>query len=289
MLKHTVDGNVGVETRGAGETGCALVDPAQLESAILNLVINARDAMPGGGTVIVETSHVDVTEGDEDYRAVPPGSYVMVSVSDSGTGIAPAELERVFEPFFTTKDVGSGTGLGLSMVYGFVKQSGGHIVIASQPGEGTTVRLYFPRTQAEGPVAAQPHPTQKNPGGNERIFVVEDNDMVRSTVTAQLLALGYTVVEAASGADALKVLAEDRNFDLLFTDVAMPGGVNGAQLASRARQIVPALPVLFTSGYADSALLDNSDWSEDAPMLSKPHRFSDLARKVRDVLDARAG
>jgi PAS domain S-box-containing protein len=289
LLRRTLGEPVEIETQFAADLWPVLADPAQLESAFANLAINARDAMPEGGRLVVETANKQL---DDDYAAlnvdVAPGSYVMLAVSDSGAGIAPAILEKVFDPFFTTKELGQGTGLGLSMVYGFAKQSGGHVKIYSEVDHGTTVRLYLPcadgrqrdddaaAVEADSPIS----------GGDAKILVVEDSAAVRQVAVSHLRAFGYRVVEAASGREALEKLATDDTIDLLFTDVVMPGGMSGPQLAQAARKRRPDLKVLFTSGYAESAIGSAPHVGLDGNLLSKPYRKEELARKLRAVLDA---
>ena len=240
--------------------------------------------MPDGGTLTIETQNVHL---DEDYAAhhveVAPGDYVMLAVSDTGTGMEPEVLARAFDPFFTTKEEGQGTGLGLSQVFGWVKQSGGHIKIYSEVGHGTTIKLYLPRAVAEGAVAAAPAEPVP-PGGNETILVVEDNANVRKTVVRQLHDLGYRSVEAESGASALKLVAEGLSFDLLLTDVVMPGGMTGYQLADQLRRTRPDTRVLFTSGYTELARSADQLSRRDS-LLSKPYRKQDLGRAVRRALD----
>lgn len=269
------------------------VDTSQLESATLNLVINARDAMPDGGKLTVETANMTIAAGDwydGEEIEIASGDYVVISVSDNGTGMPPHVAARVFEPFFTTKPVGQGSGLGLSMIYGFAKQSGGSVKIYSEAGVGTTVRLYLPRDGAkEGEAAevAAHHPIAGT--GNERILLVEDNDAVRRVVARQLEELGYGVVTACNAADALQALADDEGIDLMFTDVIMPGGMNGFELGRQARICRPALKVLHTTGFTRP--VDNiSDANGPPPqLLTKPYRKADLAIKLREVLDGSAG
>jgi len=288
LLRRTLGEPVEIETQFAAGLWPVLADPAQLESAFANLAINARDAMPNGGRLVIETANKQL---DEDYAAqnadVAPGSYVMLAVSDSGAGIAPAILEKVFDPFFTTKEMGQGTGLGLSMVYGFAKQSGGHVKIYSEIDHGTTVRLYLPRAGAgeENVAAAAAGADDTFLGGDARILVVEDSGAVRQVAVTHLRAFGYSVVEAGSGREALEKLAADEAIDLLFTDVVMPGGMSGPQLAQEARKRRPGLKVLFTSGYAESAIGGAPGAGLDGNLLSKPYRKEELARKLREVLD----
>jgi PAS domain S-box-containing protein len=262
------------------------VDANQLENAILNLALNARDAMPEGGKLTIETANASL---DESYRAkdaeVLPGQYVMVSVSDTGSGMSSDTAARVFEPFFTTKEVGKGTGLGLSMVYGFVKQSGGHVGVYSEPGHGTTLKLYFPRFVGEADQPAGPAPLQAPRGHeDEVILVVEDNEDVRAYSTMVLTELGYSVVEAVDAETALSILREDRQIDLLFTDVVLPGK-SGRELATAAAKLRPGLPVLFTTGYSRNAIVHHGRLDPGVNLLNKPFTFDQLAGGVRDVLD----
>lgn len=284
LLHRVLGEDVAVRSRPADGLWPANVDPTQVDDAIVNLAINARDAMPGGGTLTIETSNVHL---DEDYAAhhveVRPGEYVMLAVSDTGSGMPQDVIDRAFEPFFTTKEEGHGTGLGLSQVYGWVKQSGGHIKIYSELGHGTTIKLYLPRaeTQAE---AGQGAPDPGTPCGDETVLVVEDNPNVRKTVIRQLHDLGYETVEAESGGQALELARGGLEFDLLLTDVIMPGGMTGYQLADELRSERPSLKVLFTSGYTELAASNGSPARSD-PLLSKPYRKQDLGRAVRAVLD----
>jgi CheY-like chemotaxis protein len=264
----------------------ALIDPVQLENAILNLGINARDAMPEGGTLTIEVTNADVSL---DYAhaesGIRPGAYVVVSLTDTGTGMAADVRERAFEPFFTTKPVGSGTGLGLSMVYGFVRQSGGQVQLESAPGKGTIVRMYFPRTEegvAETPVDSAP---VSLPARGETVLVVEDDARVRDVTVQRLHKLGYRVIEAENGAQGLEQLRASRDVDLLFTDMVMPGGMSGADLAERARAERPDLKILFTSGYAEPEVVRKGGLAT-AHWLPKPHSAAELARKLREALES---
>jgi PAS domain S-box-containing protein len=262
------------------------LDPGQLEVALLNLTINARDAMQGrGGRLTIETANAELDHSYADANIeVPPGPYVMISVTDTGDGMAPDVVARAFEPFFTTKDVGKGSGLGLSMVYGFVKQSGGHAKIYSEPGHGTTIRLYFPRS-ARTEDGAQPIPANiEVSSGRESVLVVEDDRLVREHAVALLTGLGYQVTGAENGIEALEILKRRDDFDLLFTDVVMPGGVDGRQLADAVRELRPGLKVLFTSGYAESAIVHHGRLDAGVQLLSKPYRRQELAAKLREVL-----
>jgi CheY-like chemotaxis protein len=262
----------------------ALVDPSQLSAAIVNLAINARDAMPEGGKLTIETNNVvfeqDAVQSDDD---VDPGSYVLIAVSDTGTGIPAAHLTKVFEPFFTTKDVGAGTGLGLSMVYGFVKQSGGQIRIYSEEGYGTTFRIYLPNSDRIPQQVAEPLHKELELG-TETILAVEDNASVRTSVIAQLQSLGYKTLVAADAGEALAIVDAGADFDLLFTDVIMPGQMNGRQLAQEVARRRPSLKVLFTSGYAQNAISHHGRLDPGVLLLSKPYRRAELARMLRLAL-----
>jgi PAS domain S-box-containing protein len=286
LLRPALGGHVEIESRLADSVCEALVDPGQLSSALLNLAINARDAMPDGGKLTLETKNVTF---DADYAAandVQAGDYVMIAVSDTGSGIPESIRERVFDPFFSTKETGKGTGLGLSMVYGFVKQSGGHIKVYSEEGYGTTFRLYLPQADARpGLVAAEPS-TSEIEGGNETILVVEDDPLVRAYVNTQLQSLGYKTLSAANGAEALAIADGGAAFDLLFTDVIMPGGMNGRQLAAEMMKRHPALKVLFTSGYTENAIIHHGRLDTGVLLLAKPYRKLDLARMLRVALSS---
>ena len=291
LLRRTLGEQLEIETRFAADLWPVLADPAQLESAFANLAINARDAMPQGGRLAIETANKQL---DLDYTArnvdVAPGDYVMLAVSDNGTGIAPSILDKVFEPFFTTKEQGQGTGLGLSMVYGFAKQSGGHVKIYSEVGHGTTVRLYLPRAGADRQRSDVRAPELiEELVGDAKILVVEDNAEVRKVAVNYLLAFGYRVIEAGSGPEALEQLAADATISLLFTDVIMPGGMSGPELAQRALELRPDLKVLFTSGYAETAIEGGPSVGLVGNLLSKPYRKEDLARKLREVLEVKEG
>ncbi|MFD1331740.1 PAS domain S-box protein [Methylopila musalis] len=291
MLSRTLGETVELVAAQAPDLWRVEVDPNQLEAAVINLAVNARDAMPDGGKLTIETANVRL---DGRYAAehaeVKPGAYVAISVSDTGAGMDRGTVERAFEPFFTTKEVGKGTGLGLSMVYGFVKQSGGHVKIYSEPEHGTTVRIYLPRFTGEEPSHAGPaEPETPPPAGSssETILVVEDDDDVRVYSAGALRELGYRVLEARDGISALAVLGQaDEPIDLLFSDVVLPGGMNGEQLAGQARGLRPRLKVLFTTGYARNAIVHHGRLDSGVELITKPFAFSDLAARVRDILDA---
>jgi len=287
LLRRTLGEDVEIEMKLQPDLWPAPADKAQVESTVLNLAINARDAMPQGGKLTIETGNVHL---DEDYAArnaeVTPGDYVMLAVTDTGSGMPPEVLVRAFEPFFTTKEVGKGTGLGLSMIYGFAKQSRGHVKIYSEVGHGTTVRLYLPSQSAAGAIATPAMAAQSDhPRGGETILVVEDDVDVRAFVVGQLRDLGYRVVEASNGPQAQNVLEGDQPIDLLFTDVVMPGGLTGRQLSDEAKRRRPGLKTLFTSGYTENSIVHQGKLDPGVQFLSKPFRRQELALKVREALD----
>ncbi|WP_439578470.1 ATP-binding protein [Elioraea sp.] len=286
LLRRSLGEHVELDLHRAHTAWRAMVDPAQLESAVLNLCVNARDAMPRGGRITIETADVlldeDVAARDEE---VAPGPYVMLAVSDTGMGMTPEVLARAVDPFFTTKQQGKGTGLGLSMVWGFVKQSRGHLKIYSEQGHGTTVKLYLPRAEPQDGTAAAPAVAASVRGGNETILLVEDDALVREHVSGQLRSLGYRVLSAPDGPGALDVLEHDLSVDLLFTDVVMPGGMNGRELAALGQTCRPGLRVLYTSGYTENAIVHHGRLDPGVPLLNKPYRRDELAARVRSALD----
>jgi PAS domain S-box-containing protein len=290
LLRPTLGEHIEIETMFAEDPWLAFVDPSQLTTAILNLVLNARDAMPQGGKLIIETLNSKL---DESYAGqnseVKPGQYVLIAISDTGIGIPAELLDKVFEPFFTTKELGRGTGLGLSMVYGFVKQSGGHIKVYSEQGHGTTIKLYLPRSAelSQSPVEAGAE--QAAAGGSELILVVEDDSLVRNYVIAQIRSLGYRTLSAANADEALRAIGVDPTIDLLFTDVIMPGLMNGRVLAEAASKIRPGLKVLYTSGYTENAIVHHGRLDPGLLLLAKPYRKADLARMIRMALSASDG
>ncbi len=287
LLRRTLPEDIDLELVRAAGLWPALVDPAQLESAVLNLVLNARDAMPGGGRLTIETANAWIDQAyAEQHAEVSPGQYVLVTISDTGCGMTAAQLARAFEPFYTTKPTGKGTGLGLSMVYGFAKQSSGHLKLYSEPGEGTTARLYLPRAPVDRPATAPAAEAVTDAGlrGHELVLVVEDDDLVRRHGCQLLAGLGYRVLQAATGAEALALLQAHADIDLLFTDVVMPGGMNGRQLADAARSLRPGLKVLYSSGYTENAIVHHGRLDPGVHLLAKPYRSIDLARKLRAVL-----
>jgi CheY-like chemotaxis protein len=265
-------------------------DATELESAILNLALNARDAMPTGGRLTIETGNADIDRAYTLMHAeVVPGQYVVISVSDTGTGMTEDAVSRAFEPFYTTKPVGEGTGLGLSQVYGFVKQSGGHVKIYSEVAQGTSVKIYLPRlNDAVRVEAAEEVVSAPEAAEEETILVLEDDDDVRAYSVEILRELGYRVIEAHDGPSALRLLERQFRVDLLFTDVVLPGGMTGAQVAAKARDAKPDLKVLFTTGYARNAIVHHGRLDPGVQLITKPFSMSDLATRVRDVLDGLA-
>jgi len=289
LLARTLGETISIETVLASGLWRVLTDPHQLESAVLNLAVNARDAMPEGGKLTIETAN---TYLDESYVApfeqLKAGQYVMIAVTDNGLGMDTATLAQAFEPFFTTKAGGHGTGLGLSQVYGFIKQSGGHTKIYSEPGQGTTVKMYLPRTQVEPAVLGEhpiAHETAVAAAGGQTILVVEDEDKVRAASVEMLEELGYLVFEAADGSSALKLLDGRPAIDLLFTDVVLRGGMNGKELADQIRRLVPGVKILYTTGYARNAIVHHGRLDPGVELITKPFSYSQLATKIRAVLE----
>ncbi|MBX3430555.1 MAG: CHASE3 domain-containing protein [Hyphomonadaceae bacterium] len=288
LLRRTLGGNIDLEVVLGGGVWRCNTDQSEVENAILNICVNARDAMPEGGKLTIETSNAFL---DEAYAAasseVTAGQYVMIAITDTGGGIPPDVKARVFEPFFTTKEVGKGTGLGLAHVHGFLKQTGGHVAIYSEVGVGTTVKLYLPRTQMEERDQVAPQALSKElPLGDAGtiVLVVEDEDRVRNLSVASLRELGYTVIHASSGGEALQKLESKPGVSLMFTDIVMPG-MSGRKLADEAKARYPELKVLYTTGYTQNAIVHNGVVDADARLLLKPYSIDDLARKVRAVLD----
>jgi PAS domain S-box-containing protein len=283
LLQRTLGEHVEIESVFEDETCPAVVDPNQLATALLNLALNARDAMPDGGKLVIETGLVVL---DENYAKrngdVRPGRYAMIGVSDTGTGIPAGIIDKVFDPFFTSKGPGKGTGLGLSMVYGFIKQSAGHVKIYSEEGHGTTVKMYLPPASGAS-LTAESTLAPELVGGHETILVVEDDKLVRDYVLTQLHSLGYVTLDAANASEALAMVKSGAAFDLLFTDVIMPG-LNGRQLADEILKIRPGLKVLFTSGYTENAIIHHGRLDEGVLLLAKPYRKSDMAIMIRKAL-----
>jgi CheY-like chemotaxis protein len=281
LLRRSLGEAIAVETRLPPELWTCRVDPGQFETALVNLVVNSRDAMPSGGCITIETDNVSIGEGDRGHDdELAPGDYVVLSVSDNGVGMSEAVRSRVFEPFFTTKEFGQGSGLGLSMVYGFIKQSGGQVTIYSEPDVGTTVRLYLPRA------AGKPATAEAN-GSNAdilllrrdaTILLVEDQGEVRAMARRMLTDLGFAVIEAADAATALAEMERHPEIDLLLTDIVLPGGMNGQALAAEAVRRNPRLKVLYSSGFTEAALVDQGRLAPGTHLLSKPYRKRDLIR-----------
>jgi signal transduction histidine kinase len=292
VLVRTVGEAVKIETVLAAGLWPAFADPSHVDNAIVNLVVNARDAMPDGGHVTIETANAWLGEHyAAQFGDVAAGQYVLLSVTDTGLGIPPHILPRVFEPFFTTKDVGKGTGLGLATIHGFVKQSKGHIRIYSEPGQGTTVKIYLPRMTDAAVVATTPEIKEPSdalaPGAEagEVVLMVEDDEGVRDFAKSALEGLGYKVLAGRDGAEGLALLRDARRVDVLFTDVVLPGGVNGRRLADEAVQLRPRLPVLYTTGYTRNAIVHDGRLDPDVHLISKPYTQGVLARSLRRIID----
>jgi len=275
----------------AGDLWNTLIDPHQLETALLNLCINARDAMPDGGRLRIETANCRFDAADARENDLPPGPYVTLAVSDSGTGMASDVRSRAFDPFFTTKPIGSGTGLGLSMVYGFVRQSGGQVRLVSEVGKGTTVFLYLPREAGQAADELAPAAVGAAPAAHhgETVLVVDDDASVRLVIGEALRELGYVVCEAADGPEGLQMLRSDARVDLLLTDVGLPGGMNGRQLADVGRSVRPGLRVLFITGYAEAAVVGQVPFDPGMQVLTKPFTLDTLGARVRRMLAATGG
>ncbi|MBV8841903.1 MAG: PAS domain S-box protein, partial [Bryobacterales bacterium] len=287
LMRRTLGETILVEAVLAGGLWSTFADANQLENALINLAVNARDAMPEGGKLTIETANAHLDEAyARRHGEVEAGQYVAIFVTDTGTGMAPEVVAHAFEPFFTTKETGQGTGLGLSQVYGFIKQSGGHVKIYSEEGEGTTVKLYLPRYRGADAIVADSEETYELPRGRaELVLVVEDDPDVRDYTVEMVGDLGYSVLSAADGASALRLLDSHREISLLFTDVGLPGGMNGRQLAEQALRRQPRLKVLFTTGYARNAIIHQGRLDPGVEIVFKPFTYSDLAMKIRQVLD----
>lgn len=286
LISRTIGSNIQLETVNAAGLWPSLIDPSQLENAILNLCINARDAMPDGGKITIETGNKWMDHRAAKERGLEPGQYISLCVSDTGTGMAPEVIEKAFEPFFTTKPIGVGTGLGLSMIYGFAQQSGGAVRIYSEPGQGTLVCIYLPRhwgeTESNDAVADL---TDAPRGEGETVLIVDDEPTVRMLVTETLADLGYNAIEAEDGAAGLKVLNSGARVDLLVTDVGLPGGLNGRQVADAARTLRPDLKVLFITGYAENAVLSHGHLDPGMHVLTKPFAMDALASRIRQLIE----
>jgi CheY-like chemotaxis protein len=293
MMSRTVGEQVKIETVLGAGLWTIFADSNQLENSLANLIVNARDAMPNGGKLTIETTNTYLDDSYvERFGDVKPGPYAMLSVTDAGTGIEKEKLERIFEPFFTTKGIGKGTGLGLAMVYGFVKQSGGHIRVYSEVGQGTTVKIYLPRYSDNANMASVPRPSPEAPIAEsprarkgEIILLVEDDVGVSEYAVSVLEDLGYRVLTAQDGTEGLEIYNKAKRIDLLFTDVVLGGELNGRQLADVVKKLKPSLPVLFTTGYTRNAIIHHGKLDADVNLLSKPYTQRDLALKVRAVID----
>jgi CheY-like chemotaxis protein len=288
LIRRTVGPSIEVEVVGASGLWPTLVDPNQLENSVLNLCINARDAMPDGGKLTIETSNKWIDERAARSHDLPVGQYVSVCVTDTGTGMTPDVIAKAFDPFFTTKPIGEGTGLGLSMIYGFARQSGGQVRIYSEVGEGTTMCLYLPRhsedvsftDELEGATSVQVG------GEGEVVLVIDDDPTVRMLVAEVLADLGYAVIEAPDGPAGLKVLDSNARIDLLITDVGLPGGMNGRQVADAARVTRAGLKVLFITGYAENAVIGKGGLAEGMYVVTKPFQMDMLAYRIREIIQA---
>ncbi len=282
MARRLLDANTLVRSEIAADLGSAVIDPNQLNNVLLNLVINARDAMPGGGTLTIRA--VNVGPGDERPAEVTSDNFVMIEIADTGKGMLPDVMARAFEPFFTTKPTGQGTGLGLSMAYGFVKQSGGEIALRSEAGKGTSVRIYLPRSSSAPEAATERSYHLPLAGGLETILVVEDEEDVRSSTCGILSALGYEVLEAEDAAQAAAIIEEGRHVDLVFTDVVMPGPLTSLQLGEIVRSKLPECEVLYTSGYAEGVLTHEGKLDASVHLLQKPYHPEALSARIRHLL-----
>jgi signal transduction histidine kinase len=286
LLHRTLGESIEVETAFDARLWQTMVDSNQLENALLNLAVNARDAMPAGGKLTIETANVFLDEAYALSEAIRAGQYVMIAVTDTGLGMAPETVSKAFDPFFTTKEVGQGTGLGLSQVYGFIRQSGGHAKIYSEPGEGTTVKLYLPRLISDAVIRESDDVKESEVprGGREIILAVEDEPDVRNYVVEMLRELGYQVIEAADGWSALRILEARSDIKLLFTDVGLPGGINGRHLADHARRLRPSIKVLFSTGYARNAIVHQGRLDSGVELIGKPFTNRALATRIREIL-----
>jgi signal transduction histidine kinase/CheY-like chemotaxis protein len=286
LIRRTVGPGIQVEVVGAAGLWTALVDRNQLENALLNLCINARDAMPDGGRITIETANKWLDDRAARERELSPGQYISLCVTDTGTGMTPEVIKRAFDPFFTTKPLGQGTGLGLSMIYGFARQSGGQVRIYSEVRKGTTMCLYLPRHQGRDEDAQIAHEWEVAPRATEgqTVLVVDDEPTVRMLVSEVLQELGYTAIEVADGSTGLQVLRSDQRIDMLITDVGLPGGINGRQVADGAREVRPDLKVLFITGYAENAVVGNGHLEPGMQVLAKPFPMEALATRIRNLM-----
>jgi CheY-like chemotaxis protein len=282
LLRRAVPDSIELNLSARFSSRSVYADPAQLEMVLLNLVLNARDALPSGGRIDISSENVVVSPNSGQHAELQPGKYVMLCLCDNGIGMSHDTVEKAIDPFFTTKGPGQGSGLGLSMVYGFARQSGGHVELTSRLGEGTTVRLYLPATTKSSPEAKAAGEAPDNRGAGETVLIAEDDAMVRKYVTSQVSSLGYQTIAMPDGRSALELLRTDTEVDLLFTDIAMDGGMDGIELAVQARTMRPDLPILFTSGHAEQHL--DRLAAIEALLLRKPYRKKELADNLRKAL-----
>jgi len=286
LIHRTVGPEIAVEVVGAAGLWATKVDAAQLESALLNLVINARDAMPDGGRITVETANKWIDERAAAERDLPRGQYISICVTDTGTGIPKEIVDKIFDPFFTTKPIGQGTGLGLSMIHGFVRQSGGQVRVYSELGHGTTMCIYLPRYHGDAPEAGLAEELSiAESGAGETVLVIDDEPIVRMLIIETVEEAGFTALEAQDGPSGLKILQSDARIDLLVTDVGLPGGMNGRQVADAARVTRPELKVLFVTGYAENAAVANGYLEPNMAVVTKPFVMADLAKKITEMIE----
>jgi PAS domain S-box-containing protein len=288
LLERALGAEVSIQFVAEDNLQQVMVDPGQFENALLNLALNAKDAMPDGGRIVIEAHNTHLPDKYAENHQIDSGDFVVLAISDSGCGIPADKLHRVFEPFYTTKAKDKGTGLGLAMVYGFIKQSNGHINIYSEPEQGTTVRLYLPIANNKDLSASKFEPQIKDlKPGHEHILVVEDDALVRDYVVSQLSNLGYQIISAADGKQAMEILQSEQTIDLLLTDVVLPDGLNGRQIAEHATKLRPTLRVLYTSGYTENSIVHHGRLDPGVLLLSKPYSREELANKVRLALSSR--
>ncbi|MBT6261978.1 MAG: response regulator, partial [Rhodospirillaceae bacterium] len=287
LAERTIGEDIAIEMKLAANLWLTRVDPGELENAFLNLTVNARDAMPNGGQLIFETkNHVQKTRDEQISDAPPPGSFVLISVRDTGAGMSAKVREQAFEPYFTTKDIGEGSGLGLSMVFGFAKQSGGHVSISSEEGRGTAVNIFLPKAEDKMPASNSNSETRSQaPMGDETVLIVEDATDVREFLAIALSRLGYGVLVAEDGPKAMKIMADSEQIDLLLTDVILPHGMNGRDVAEAFSVRYPSAGVLYSSGYTRDVLDGRVQLDKDVPIINKPYRPFELAKRVREILD----
>jgi CheY-like chemotaxis protein len=285
LIRRTVGPSIEVEVVGQGGLWPTLIDGAQLENALLNLAINARDAMPDGGRITIETANKWLDDRGAKERELSPGQYISICVTDTGSGIPKDIVDRIFDPFFTTKPLGEGTGLGLSMVHGFVRQSGGQVRVYSEGGTGTTMCLYLPRYVGDLREDRVEEPDAIDVGSGETVLIIDDEPTIRMLMADVLAEVGYRVIEAQDGPSAMRILQSDARIDLLITDVGLPGGMNGRQVADAARMTQPNLKVLFVTGFAENAAVGNGHLPPGMALITKPFPMADLANKVREIID----